>query len=324
MTGLRLVDTLLPIGRGQRQLILGDRNTGKSTIGLSTLIVNNKNNHIGSINGLGSKRLFSIYLGINLNLSKLYFIYCIFRNTFYNTTTITLYIILGTHSTTNSIITLILPMLGTLIGEFIRDKGFDMVMIIDDLNKHSKTYRQVSLILGKVPSRDAFPAEIFNIHSTILERIGRLINKIKGSMTCLPIVETVNNDITEYIATNVISITDGQIYLSTNNFRLGIRPAIDSGLSVSRIGNSAQCMLIITLAKCLKNALLSQVNLNTSSASSSFINAILYQEYLSIISLEYIIIELMLVSDFYFRDNLNARFDHLLLVNYLHLVLALD
>jgi len=256
ITGLRIVDTLLPIGRGQRQLILGDRNTGKTSIGLSTLITNNKNNYLGSIDGFGSKRLFGIYMGINQNLSKLYKLTTIFKNTFYNSTTTTLTHIFGTHTSSSAMITLTLPILGTTLGEILRDRGFDVLICFDDLTKHAKSYRQISLILGKVPSRDAFPADIFNIHSSILERCGRLNNNYRGSISSLPIIETVNSDITEFIATNVISITDGQVYTNRGLFNLGIRPAIDTGLSVSRIGSSAQCMYLRTMTTGIRDEML--------------------------------------------------------------------
>lgn len=253
LTGLRIVDTLLPIGRGQRQLILGDRNTGKTSIGLSTLITNNKNNYLGSIDGFGSKRLFGIYMGINQNLSKLYKLTTLFNFTFYNSSNTTLTLIFGTHTSSSAMITLTLPILGTTLGEILRDRGFDVLICFDDLTKHAKSYRQISLILGKVPSRDAFPADIFNIHSTILERCGRLNNNYRGSISSLPIIETVNSDITEFIATNVISITDGQVYTNRGLFNLGIRPAIDTGLSVSRIGSSAQCMYLRTMTTGIKD-----------------------------------------------------------------------
>lgn len=161
-------------------------------------------------------------------------------------------------------ITLTLGILGTTLGEILRDRGFDVLICLDDLTKHAKSYRQISLILGKVPSRDAFPADIFNIHSSILERCGRLNNNNRGSISSLPIIETVNSDITEFIATNVISITDGQVYTNKQLFNLGIRPAIDSGLSVSRIGSSAQCTLVSLLTSGIKNDL---TNIRNSSSA---------------------------------------------------------
>lgn len=283
ITGLRIVDTLLPLGRGQRQLILGDRNTGKTSIGLSTLITNNKNNYVGSIDGFGSKRLFGIYMGINQNLSKLYKLTRLFNFTFYSlltTTTTTLTLILGTHSSSSAMITLTLPILGTTLGEILRDRGFDVLICLDDLTKHAKSYRQISLIVGKVPSRDAFPADIFNIHSSILERCGRLNNNYRGSISSLPIIETVNSDITEFIATNVISITDGQVYTNKQLFNLGIRPAIDRGLSVSRIGSSAQCMFIRTLTSGIKDDIMNIGNSMNAESRFSLLEVLFYQSYI--------------------------------------------
>lgn len=255
---MRIVDSILPIGRGQRQLILGDRNTGKTSIVLSTLLTNNKNNYLASMDGFGCKRLFGLYIGINQNLSKLYKL---------TNSASAFTLILGTHSSSTSMITFTLPILGTTFAEQLRDRGFDVLICFDDLSKHAKSYRQISLILGKVPSRDAFPADIFNIHSSILERCGRLNSYFRGSISSFPIIETVNSDITEFIATNVISITDGQLYTNKQLFNFGIRPAIDSALSVSRIGSSAQCKFMKILSAGIKNEL---TNLRQISFSISF------------------------------------------------------
>jgi F-type H+-transporting ATPase subunit alpha len=148
----------------------------------------------------------------------------------------------------------LLPLIGVSIGERLRDRGLDCCICFDDLSKHSKSYRQISLILGKIPSRDAFPADIFNIHSSVLERCGRVkYSSGGGSITALPIIETINSDITEYIATNVISITDGQFYTNKKLFLESIRPAVDSALSVSRIGTNAQAKLMKVYSVGLKN-----------------------------------------------------------------------
>jgi F-type H+-transporting ATPase subunit alpha len=145
---------------------------------------------------------------------------------------------------------LVLPAIGITLAEYLSSKGFDCLICFDDLSKHAKAFRQISLILGKTPSRDAFPADIFNVHSSLLERSAKLSG---GSITAFPIIETVNSDITEFIATNVISITDGQIYTSKALFIDSLRPAIDSGLSVSRIGSAAQCGLMKDMAGGVKN-----------------------------------------------------------------------
>jgi len=293
ISGMRIVDSILPIGRGQRQLILGDRNTGKTSIVLSTLLTNNKNNYLGSMDGFGCKRLFGIYIGINQNLSKLYKL---------TSTSSAFTIILGTHSSSTAMITLTLPLLGITFAEQLRDRGFDVLLCFDDLSKHAKSYRQISLILGKVPSRDAFPADIFNIHSSILERCGRLNWYFRGSLSCFPIIETVNSDITEFIATNVISITDGQIYTNKQLFNFGIRPAIDSALSVSRIGSSSQCKFMSRLSSGIKNELtnLRQSSFSTSGSSLSpsmiWLDVIFYQSHLFISSLETTIAILILYT----------------------------
>ena len=249
ITGLRIVDSILPVGRGQRQLILGDRYTGKTSIYLSLLLHCNYLSLLGSIEGLGTKRIFGIYIGINQNLSKLSklisFIWLI--NWFS--------LILASHSSSSSLLSYTLPLIGISIAERLRDRGFDTIISFDDFSKHAKSYRQISLILAKIPSRDAFPSDIFNIHASILERCGKLkLCYYNGTITAFPIIETIANDITEYIATNIISITDGQLYTNKKLFLDSCRPSIDSSLSVSRIGSNAQCKLIklISVAKKMK------------------------------------------------------------------------
>ncbi len=148
----------------------------------------------------------------------------------------------------------LLPLVGISIAERLRDRGFDVLIGFDDLSKHAKAYRQISLLLGKIPSRDAYPSDIFNVHSSLLERAGKLrLDYFGGSITAFPIIETINSDITEFIATNVISITDGQLYTNRKLFLDGIRPAIDSALSVSRIGSNAQMKFMKTITAGIKN-----------------------------------------------------------------------
>lgn len=237
ITGLSFIDICIPIGRGQRQLIIGDRSTGKSSIFLSVLIISSLFNNIGSIDGFGAKRLFCIYIGINQNLSKIaniitYLLFSLF------------FIALSTHSSSAALLSFIIPFIGITIIERLRDRGFDCCICLDDCSQHSKSYRQISLILSKIPSRDAFPADIFNIHSSLLERSCALnrgsMYFAGGTISALPVIETINSDITDYIATNIISITDGQCYLSKQLFLNSIRPSLDSALSVSRIGSAAQ------------------------------------------------------------------------------------
>lgn len=234
VTGVTMIDCLLPIGRGQRQLILGDRTLGKTSIFLMVVIASGIYSNIGSINGFGSRRLFCIYVGVNQNLSKISQLinYVVFT---------VLFIMITTHSSSPSLLSFFIPLIGVTIAERMRDRGFDACIAFDDCSQHSKAYRQISLILAKIPSRDAFPADIFNIHSSLLERSGKLRYTIKGgSITAFPVIETINSDITDYIATNIISITDGQLYLDKKLFLDTIRPALDSALSVSRIGSAAQ------------------------------------------------------------------------------------
>ncbi len=224
VAGLRIVDSILPVGRGQRQLILGDRYTGKTSIYLSLLLHSNYLSLLGSIEGLGTKRIFGIYIGINQNLSKLSkLISCLIINWYC--------LILSSHSSSSSLLSYTLPLIGISIAERLRDRGFDTIICFDDFSKHSKSYRQISLILAKIPSRDAFPSDIFNIHASILERCGKLkLCYFNGSITASPIIETIANDITEYIATNIISITDRQLYTNKKLFLDSCRPSIDSYL----------------------------------------------------------------------------------------------
>lgn len=200
------------------------------------LITSSLFSYVGSIDGLGSKRLYCIYIGINQNLSKI--------SKFINyllTSFSLLFILLSTHSSSPALLSFIIPIISISIAERLRDRGFDCCICYDDCSQHSKSYRQISLILAKIPSRDAFPADIFNIHSSLLERSGKLKYTIKGgSITAFPIIETINSDISDYIATNIISITDGQFYLDKKLFLDSIRPSFDSALSVSRIGSASQ------------------------------------------------------------------------------------
>ena len=194
-----------------------------------------------------------------------------------------------------------IPLIGISISERIRDKGMDVAICFDDLSKHSRSYRQISLILGKIPARDAFPADIFNIHASLLERCGKL-NAIYlgGSISCFPIVETINSDITEYIATNIISITDGQLYLSRDQFLDGVRPAINVSLSVSRIGSNAQSRLMKNIAIGIKNEITyyRMVNSLSDSLLSKYnaLNSILYQDFMFIS-----LVELSIVLLLYYR-----------------------
>ena len=255
ITGLRVVDSILPVGRGQRQLILGDRYTGKSSVFISLLLSCSAMNILGSIDGFGTKRLFGLYVGCNQNLSKLRALI----STLINDWSI---LILSSQSSSQSILSYMLCWIGIALCERIRDRGFDSAICFDDLSKHSRAYRQISLIQNKIPSRDAFPSDIFNVHSSLLERggVGRIdscycIKSNKGSISAFPIIETIQEELSEFIATNVISITDGQYYSNRTLFNDSLRPAIDSGLSVSRIGSNAQCRIIKVCSTGIKNDL---------------------------------------------------------------------
>ena len=209
-----------------------------------------------------------------------------------------------------------IALIGISIVERLRDRGFDSCICFDDLSKHSKCYRQISLILAKIPSRDAFPADIFNIHSSLLERCGKLMySYFGGSITAFPVIETINSDITEYIATNVISITDGQFYTNKRLFLDSCRPAIDSGLSVSRIGSSAQSKLMKVLSVGIKNLLTNYriMELSSHSSSSSTSNASLkllslnisfYQDHLLISPIETSLILLLFFRNAFLFNSL--------------------
>jgi len=274
ITGIRLVDACLPIGRGQRQLILGDKSTGKTSIFVFSLLTSWRYSIISSFEGISTKRLFGLYLGININLSKLMkllhsiisyssFSHSVVSSLSFNSLSVSnyssvLFLVVSTHSSSSALLSFMIVNLGMTICERLRDRSFDSLICFDDLSKHAKCYRQVSLLLGRVPSRDAYSADVFNIHSSLLERSGRLrLNYFGSSITAFPVIETINSDITEYIATNVISITDGQLYTNKRLFLDSLRPAIDSALSVSRIGSNAQCKFVKVVSAGLKNELTS-------------------------------------------------------------------
>jgi len=241
------------------------------------------------MDGFGTKRLFALYIGMNQNLSKL--------SKLIDSLLIDWFcLILASHSSSSSLLSFMIPLIGVSIAERLRDRAFDCCICFDDLSKHSKSYRQISLILGKIPSRDAFPADIFNIHSSLLERCGKLKYRMfGGSITGLPVIETINSDITEYIATNVISITDGQFYTNKRLFLDSCRPAIDSGLSVSRIGSNAQCKLMKVYSVGIKNLLTNYRNVS--------LNLIFFQDHLLISPLETSLLLLLLLRmDYWFNS----------------------
>lgn len=224
-TGIKAVDTMIPIGRGQRELIIGDRQTGKTSVGLTT-IINQKGRDVVCIYvAIGQKRSSIAQIIATLNQ------YGAMEHT----------IVVLASASDSAAMQYLAPYAGCAIGEYFLDKGRDVLVIYDDLTKHAWAYRQISLLLGRPSGREAYPGDVFYAHSRLLERACQLNEKLGGgSLTALPIIETQGGDVSAYIPTNVISITDGQIYLLSDLFNQGQRPAIDVGNSVSRVGSSAQ------------------------------------------------------------------------------------
>lgn len=224
-TGIKAIDALIPIGRGQRELIVGDRKTGKTTIALDTIINQKKQGVVCIYCAIGQKN--STIASTVETLKK--------NNALEYT------IVVNASASDSAALQYLAPYCATAIGEYFMDQGKDALVIYDDLTKHAWAYRQMSLILRRPAGREAYPGDIFYLHSRLLERACRLNKKYGGgSLTALPIVETLEGDISGYIPTNVISITDGQIFLETELFNAGIRPAINVGISVSRVGGNAQ------------------------------------------------------------------------------------
>lgn len=224
-TGLKPIDSMIPIGRGQRELIIGDRQTGKTAIAIDT-IINQKD-----------KDVICIYVAIGQKRSTVAKLVSTLKKNGALEYTI---VVCASASETPSML-YISPYAGCSMGEYFRDKGKHALIIYDDLSKHAAAYREISLLLRRPPGREAYPGDVFYLHSRLLERASKLSDKLgAGSLTALPIIETKADDISAYIPTNVISITDGQIYLSSRLFYSGIRPAINPGLSVSRVGGNAQ------------------------------------------------------------------------------------
>ncbi len=233
-TGLKSVDALIPIGRGQRELIIGDRQTGKTAIALDT-ILNQK-----SLNGAGapeSQKLYCVYVAIGQKRSTV----AQFVKVLEEQGAMEYSIIVAATASDPAPMQFLAPFSGCAMGEYFRDNGMHAVIIYDDLSKQAVAYRQMSLLLRRPPGREAYPGDVFYLHSRLLERAAKLNDDNgAGSLTALPIIETQANDVSAYIPTNVNSITDGQKFLETDQFYQGIRPAVNVGLSVSRVGSSAQ------------------------------------------------------------------------------------
>jgi F-type H+/Na+-transporting ATPase subunit alpha len=237
-TGIMAVDAMIPIGRGQRELIIGDRSTGKTTIGIDTIISQaNLNKAAEEAGDKDYRPLYCIYVAVGQKQSNVARVIAVLEEAGAMPYTI---IVSATaaDSATNQYLA---PFAGCAMGEWFMDNGMDALIIYDDLSKHAVAYRQVSLVLKRPSGREAYPGDVFYLHSRLLERSARVTEKDgNGSLTALPIIETQAGDVSAYIPTNVISITDGQIYLETDLFYQGIRPAISVGLSVSRVGSAAQ------------------------------------------------------------------------------------
>src|SRR3989449_944617 len=252
-TGIMAIDAMIPIGRGQRELIIGDRSTGKTTIGIDTIISNAcLNNAAEAAGDKGYRPLYSIYVGVGQKQSNIARVVNVLEEAGAMPYTIVV-VASASDSATNQYLA---PFAGCAMGEWFMDNGMDALIIFDDLSKHAVAYRQVSLVLKRPSGREAYPGDVFYLHSRLLERSARLNEKYgNGSLTALPIIETQLGDVSAYIPTNVISITDGQIYLETDLFYQGVRPAISVGLSVSRVGSAAQPKAMKQVAGQLKGDL---------------------------------------------------------------------
>jgi len=239
MTGIIAIDSMVPIGRGQRELLIGDRQTGKTAIAIDTMI-NQHQQNTGVIN---------IYVAVGQKMSKVArLVERLKREGVMDQT-----IVVATSAADPASLQYLAPYTATSMGEYFRDNKQHALIIYDDLSKHAQAYRQMSLLLRRPPGREAYPGDVFYLHSRLLERSAKLSDELgAGSLTALPIIETQAGDISAYIPTNVISITDGQIFMETNLFYQGIRPAVSVGLSVSRVGGSAQTKAVKSVAKSLR------------------------------------------------------------------------
>ena len=241
-TGLKAIDSMIPIGRGQRELIIGDRQTGKTAIAVDT-IINQKYTHETET------PVYCIYVAIGQKASTVVRVVAELENTGAMDYTV----VVTANASDPAPMQYIAPYAGASMGEYFRDNGKHALIIYDDLSKQAASYRQMSLLLRRPPGREAFPGDVFYLHSRLLERASKLSDELKGgSLTALPIIETQEGDVAAYIPTNVISITDGQIYLETNLFNSGLRPAVDVGISVSRVGGNAQIKAMKSIAGMLR------------------------------------------------------------------------
>ncbi|MFF8801944.1 MULTISPECIES: F0F1 ATP synthase subunit alpha [unclassified Methylobacterium] len=247
-TGLKAIDALIPVGRGQRELIIGDRQTGKTAIALDT-ILNQKPAHSGTDE---NAKLYCVYVAIGQKRSTV----AQFVKVLEDQGAMEYSIVIAATASDAAPMQFIAPFAGCAMGEYFRDNGMHAVIVYDDLSKQAVAYRQMSLLLRRPPGREAYPGDVFYLHSRLLERAAKMGDAAgKGSLTALPVIETQANDVSAYIPTNVISITDGQIFLETDLFYQGVRPAVNVGLSVSRVGSSAQTKAMKKVAGKIKGEL---------------------------------------------------------------------
>lgn len=244
-TGIKSIDSMVPIGRGQRELIIGDRQTGKTAVALDTIINQKKWNDGNDYN----KKLYCVYVAIGQKRSTV----AQFVQTLEKNDALKYSVVIAATASEAAPLQYLAPYTGCAVGEFFRDTGKHALIIYDDLSKQAVAYRQMSLLLRRPPGREAFPGDVFYLHSRLLERAAKMSKSNGGgSLTALPIIETQGGDVSAYIPTNVISITDGQIFLESELFFKGIRPAINVGLSVSRVGSAAQIKAMKQVAGSLK------------------------------------------------------------------------
>jgi F-type H+-transporting ATPase subunit alpha len=248
-TGLKAIDALIPIGRGQRELIIGDRQTGKTAIALDTILNQKPLNVAGAPE---SQKLYCVYVAVGQKRSTV----AQFVKVLEEQGALEYSVVVAATASDPAPMQYLAPFTGCTMGEYFRDNGMHAVIIYDDLSKQAVAYRQMSLLLRRPPGREAYPGDVFYLHSRLLERAAKLNDeKGAGSLTALPVIETQANDVSAYIPTNVISITDGQIFLETDLFFQGIRPAVNVGLSVSRVGSSAQTKAMKKVAGRIKGEL---------------------------------------------------------------------
>jgi F-type H+-transporting ATPase subunit alpha len=235
-TGLKAVDGMIPIGRGQRELIIGDRQTGKTAVALDA-IINQRYTHTPEAKQQGIQPVYCIYVAIGQKSSTVAQVV----DKLQQEGAMAYTVVIAATATDPAPMQYISPYAGATLGEYFRDSGRHALVVYDDLTKQAQAYRQVSLLLRRPPGREAYPGDVFYLHSRLLERASKLSNELGGgSLTAFPVIETQASDVSAYIPTNVISITDGQIYLEPGMFNAGIRPAINVGISVSRVGGTAQ------------------------------------------------------------------------------------